>query len=430
MRTNASFPGAEHNGHSRRQELRSPSRVTFLDRWLIRRLFDQLGRPPIAVVLWNGEQLGDVERPHVKVHLPNRRLLLQLAGNVDLGFGEAYSRGEIAVEGDLLDLCNVIEKSLQSKRRRGLAKARVVSKDLQAARRNIHQHYDISNEFYRLWLDDQMVYTCAYFERPEMTLEDAQTAKLHHVCRKLRLKPGQHIIEAGCGWGALALHMARHYGVRVRAYNISHEQIVFARERAQKEGLSSQVEFIEEDWRSISGECDAFVSVGMLEHVGIENFRLLGELIRKCLRPEGLGLIHTIGRNIAQPLSRWTQERIFPGANPPSFRQMMDIFEQGDFSILDVENLRLHYDRTLEHWLERFDSHEAEVREMFGEMFVRMWRLYLSASISAFRYSSLQLFQVVFSAAGNNEIPWTRADIYADREPLRNVVPKPSDRSL
>lgn len=412
MSLSASCSGTENNGKPRNTDVRSSSRVTSVDRWLIRRALRQLGDPAIAVILWNGEVLGENDEPHVKVQISSRRGLIRLLGDLNLGFGEAYSQGEIEVDGELVELCDAIAEAQQSQRQIVPPKNRGLQKKLKTARRDIHQHYDIGNEFYKLWLDEQMVYTCAYYEYPDASLEEAQVAKLDHVCRKLQLKPHQQVIEAGCGWGALALHMARHYHVQVRAYNISHEQITYARERAQSEGLTSRVEFVEDDWRSISGECDAFVSVGMLEHVGVENFQLLGEKIRGCLKPDGLGLIHTIGRNAAKPLNRWTQERIFPGANPPSLRQMMDIFEQADFSVLDVENLRLHYARTLEQWLERFDEHEAEVRDMFNEPFVRMWRLYLAGSISAFKNSSLQLFQVVFSWAANNDIPWTRHHIY------------------
>src|SRR5690606_24874192 len=148
---------------------------------------------------------------------------------------------------------------------------------LRKSRDNVYHHYDIGNEFYRLWLDEQLAYTCAYFPEPEVSLEAAQVAKFDHVCRKLNLRPGERVVEAGCGWGALALHMAREYGVTVRAYNVSREQIAYARRRAQEEGLADRVEFVEDDWRNVTGRYDAFVSVGMLEHVGKHNYRKLGE---------------------------------------------------------------------------------------------------------------------------------------------------------
>jgi cyclopropane-fatty-acyl-phospholipid synthase len=282
------------------------------------------------------------------------------------------------------------------------------------SRSNVYHHYDIGNDFYRLWLDEQLLYTCAYYARPELTLEQAQVAKMDHVCRKLGLRPGETVVEAGCGWGALALHMAREYGVSVRAYNVSREQIAYARERARVEGLDGRVEFLEEDWRRISGRCDAFVSVGMLEHVGVDNYRELGDVIHRVLPPHGRGLIHTIGRNYPGQLYAWIRHRIFPGAQPPALSQMMDVFEHRDFSVLDVENIRLHYAVTLKHWLERFESHADEVCDLFDERFVRMWRLYLASSMVAFESGSLQLYQVLFAPGCNTRLPWTRDGIYRE----------------
>jgi cyclopropane-fatty-acyl-phospholipid synthase len=178
--------------------------------------------------------------------------------------------------------------------------------------------------------------------------------------------------------------------------------------------LADRVEFIEDDYRSIRGECDAFVSVGMLEHVGLRHYGELGRVIDRCLAPRGRGLLHTIGRNRPGRLNAWIERRIFPGAHPPTLRAITDVFEPAGFSVLDVENLRLHYARTLEHWLERFELHATDVARMFDERFVRAWRLYLSGSIVSFTTGSLQLFQVVFTRAENNDVPWTRAELYAE----------------
>jgi cyclopropane-fatty-acyl-phospholipid synthase len=283
---------------------------------------------------------------------------------------------------------------------------------LDGSRENIHHHYDIGNEFYALWLGSTMAYTCAYFPTPEATLDQAQLAKFEHVCRKVQLRAGDHVVEAGCGWGGLALYMARTHGVKVRAFNISREQIAFARERAQAEGLSNLVEFVEDDYRNITGKYDAFVSVGMLEHVGVENYPALGEVIRGCLKPDGLGLIHTIGRNRWKPMHRWIDRRIFPGANPPSLKQMMDIFESNDLSVLDVENIRLHYAKTLDWWWHLYERSADRVKAMFDESFLRMWRLYLLGSRAAFTTGEMQLFQVVFAPAASNNVPLTREHLY------------------
>jgi cyclopropane-fatty-acyl-phospholipid synthase len=247
---------------------------------------------------------------------------------------------------------------------------------------------------------------------PDATLEDAQIAKMDHVCRKLRLQPGEKVVEAGCGWGSLALHMARNYGANVRAFNISREQIQFARARAKKEGLDGQVEFIEDDYRNISGGCDAFVSVGMLEHVGVRHYGDLSRVIHRAVGDSGRGLIHFIGRNAPRPFSPWIRKRIFPGAYAPALCEALAIFEPLDFAVLDVENIRLHYALTLQHWLARFEGSLGRVIEMYGEEFARAWRLYLVGSIAGFRTGGLQLFQVVFAAPACRGIPWTRAHLY------------------
>lgn len=387
---------------------------------LLRRMLREMGGPPLHfVLLWSGEEISFPDTPPVaRVAIRDRLTLLKLIINPDLHFGSAYGVGDIEVEGDLVQCLEAIYRGLA--RMPGNAYTRRLSRRLNKkrsntpvqARDNIHHHYDIGNEFYKLWLDERMVYTCAYFSTPSTTLEEAQTAKMDHVCRKLWLEPGETVVEAGCGWGSLALHMARHYGVKVRAFNISHQQVLYARERAKAEGLDAKVEYIEDDYRNVSGQIDAFVSVGMLEHVGKEHYQELGDVIHRCLKPSGRGLIHSIGRSKACPMNAWVEKRIFPGAYPPTLREMMDIFEPWEFAVLDVENLRLHYAKTLEHWLARFERVSERVAEMYDQRFVREWRLYLAGSQAAFAVGDLQLFQVLFSGPANNAIPWTRAHLY------------------
>jgi cyclopropane-fatty-acyl-phospholipid synthase len=279
-------------------------------------------------------------------------------------------------------------------------------------RDNIYAHYDLGNDFYKLWLDDQLLYTCAYFPTPDVSLEEAQIGKMDHICRKLDLRPGERVVEAGCGWGSLALHMAEHYGVHVRAFNLSHEQIAYAREHAERRGLARQVEFVEDSYKSIAGVYDAFVSVGMLEHVGLKDFPVLGNQIERCLEPHGRGLIHSIGRAHSQPMSVWMEREIFPGACIPSLKQILEVLEPNRMAVLDVENLRLHYARTLEHWLDRFEKSVDRIESMYDSRFVRVWRMYLSSSIASFRVGSCQLYQIVFTRQNNNAVRWTRAGVY------------------
>ncbi len=396
------------------------SPIASLERWLATRVLRAAGDPAVGLVLPDGREVVTAGRPPVaRLRFRDRRALARLVLDPELHFGDGYSAGRIDVQGDLL---RFLEETYRAWYRAGgfsrsgggaLAWLRRPRGNTpEAARENIHHHYDVGNDFYRLWLDEQMVYTCAYYDDPEATLEAAQTAKMDHVCRKLRLRAGERVVEAGCGWGALALHMAREHGARVRAFNVSREQVAWARDRAAAEGLADRVEFVEDDYRNIAGRCDAFVSVGMLEHVGRGHYADLGRVVHRCLGPEGRGLLHFIGRNRPAPLHRWIERRIFPGGYPPSLREMMEILEPHDFSVLDVENLRLHYARTLEHWLERFDESVERVRAMFDERFVRSWRLYLAGSLASFATGSLQLFQVLFARPQQNDVPWTRAHLY------------------
>ena len=408
-------------GLSRTPSSAGPSRPrhpTRLYTCIVHRVLDALGRPPVRFLLWGGvEVYAGGEPPIGTVTIPDRATLLRLVRDPEMTLGDGYSDGSIRIEGDLARLLETVFRA--SERARPLPRWMSWSLEpvrrrntLRASRRHIHHHYDIGNDFYRLWLDEQLVYTCAYFPTPETSLEQAQIAKMDRVCRKVELQPGQWVVEAGCGWGSLALHMARHYGVKVRAFNISHEQIEYARHEARRQDLVDRVEFIEDDCRNIHGTYDAFVSVGILEHVGPEQYRELGRVIGRSLSHSGRGLIHSIGRNRARKTSEWLVRRIFPGGYIPSLREVMDVLEPSDLSVLDIENLRLHYARTLQHWLDRFEKSTGQVAEMFDEAFVRAWRLYLCGSIASFLSGNLQLFQVVFARGRSNDIPWTREHLY------------------
>jgi cyclopropane-fatty-acyl-phospholipid synthase len=394
--------------------------VSFAGR-MLRRLLTSLGNPQVQFVLWSGEAIASPGvAPIVKIHIKDRSTLYGLLRNPLVQFGDAYSDGRIDIEGDIVSLCETAyrgsvavggSKSWLHKLAQWLQKPR--ANTLAGSRQNIHAHYDIGNPFYSLWLGKTMAYTCAYYPTETATLDEAQVSKMDHVSRKLRLRPGETVVEAGFGWGGLALHMAKHYGVKVRAFNISHEQVVYARERAKKEGMDSKIEYIEDDYRNITGQYDAFVSVGMLEHVGVENYPALGAIARRSLGANGRGLIHSIGRNRPQALHPWIEKRIFPGAYPPSLSEFTQIFEPNGLSILDVENIRLHYAKTCAHWLELYEASTDKVKAMFDEKFVRMWRLYLAGSIAGFTTGTLQLFQVVFTTRENNNIPLTREYMYS-----------------
>jgi cyclopropane-fatty-acyl-phospholipid synthase len=394
--------------------------LSTIDRWLTGKIQDSVDnrvgvhlRPNANATSPNGHY------PH-GITVSDRRTLYKLMLNPEIAFGDAYMRGELEVQGDLVGLLENVFRAMQKSGRVGWYSraaswwlAQVQRNSLRGARRNIHRHYDLDTNFYKLWLDDRLVYTCAYFPTPSATLEEAQIAKMDYVCRKVQLKPGDRVVEAGCGWGSLALHMAKHYGAKVKAFNISHEQIRYAREQAEMQGLTDDVEFIEDDYRNISGKFDVFMSVGMLEHIGASNYPPLSRVIHRTIGHTGRGLLHFIGRNRVLPLSAWIRKTIFPGAYPPTLRESMNVLEPNDYSVFDVENLRVHYAMTLEHWLNRFELAADSVRRRFGPEFVRAWRLYLAGSLASYRVGMLQLFQVVFAGREYRGIPLTRANLYS-----------------
>lgn len=392
--------------------------ATLFDRHLAVHLQRTIERTAVRLELWDGTSSYSGSTPSIgDLIVRDRPTLLRLMINPDLWFGEAYMAGRLEIRG-------AVEPVLEALLRQStpapswmewMRAVFAIPNTLSGARRNVQHHYDLGNGFYQQWLDSELVYTCAYYADPAMSLDEAQRAKLDLVCRKLRLRPGEVVVEAGCGWGALALHMARQYGVRVKAFNVSREQLAYARARARHEGLADRIEFIDDDYRSVKGGCDAFVSIGMLEHVGLHHFASLAEVIRRTVRRDGgRGMLHFIGRDAPRPLNAWICRRIFPGAYPPTLAEVTtDVLTPAGMSVIDVENLRLHYARTLAQWQERFAAAKERVRAEHGDAFQRAWELYLASSQAAFVTGWMQLFQVVFAPLETAPPYWTRSEIYA-----------------
>jgi len=380
------------------------------------RILEAAGDPPVSLVLPNGVSArprgGDAR---FTLHIRRWGALWALLLEPEIGFGDGYARGEIDVDGPLEEFCAEVHRRREALPAGGWlsrAASRYLDwtqrRTLRAARRHIHHHYDRGNDFYRLWLDREMVYTCAFFPHDSATLEEAQLAKMERVARKLALEAGERVVEAGCGWGSFALYIARVHGCRVRAFNISEEQIAWARRRARELGLEGQVEFVLDDYRNITGVYDAFVSIGMLEHVGRDHYNDLRDVIRRSIGDSGRGLLHFIGRTRPAPLSPWIRRRIFPGAYAPALSEALPLLETGNYRVMDIENLRPHYARTLQCWRERYEAAYPQVCSMFGEEFARAWRLYLAGSEAAFRTGSLELYQVLFAGVRCTKRLWTR----------------------
>ncbi|MCE9599836.1 MAG: cyclopropane-fatty-acyl-phospholipid synthase family protein [Spirochaetia bacterium] len=364
-------------------------------------------------------------KPDFVIHFKTEAALSDVMRQASLGFGEAYMREEIDVEGDIHDAVTLGYRALQggikpsfSEKIKFLIAYLSRRNTREGSRKNIEAHYDLGNDFYALWLDKEMQYTCAYFKTPGDTLEKAQIQKLEHVCRKVRLKKGDTVVEAGCGWGAFAVYAARKYGVKVRSYNISKEQIEFARARAKKLGIkSSQVEYVLDDYRTIpdSGKkYDKFVSIGMLEHVGLENYRTLYDIIATSTKEGSRAMVHSIGRIAPKKPDPWLEKYIFPGCYIPSLSEMITPVESTDrdLHVVDVENLRYHYALTLDHWARRLEKNVKTIRDQYGEAFVRMFRLYLRSAAAGFRNDELLLYQVLLSNGRDNSAPLTRQAWY------------------
>lgn len=361
--------------------------------------------------------------PPVRIALLDPRLPRRAMLNADLALGEAYMDGALVIEGD--DLRGFLALAAQAladgedvpafRFYRGSARLRKRLWQIagaRRARRNVARHYDLSPRLYDLFLDRDRTYSCAYFERPGMPLEEAQAAKRRHVIAKLLLEPGMRVLDIGSGWGGLAIEMARGHGARVVGITLSEEQLAHARARAEAEGLSDRVEFRLQDYRAVEGRFDRIVSVGMFEHVGVPHYGAYFRQIRDRLAPDGVALVHTIGRS-GPPgsTSPWLQKHIFPGGYTPALSEMMRPIEGSGLVACDVEVWRLHYAETLRHWSERFEARAEEARRLYDARFVRMWRWYLTGCEMNFRFGRQVVFQVQLARA-KGAVPATRGYLH------------------
>ncbi|MDB5445858.1 MAG: Cyclopropane-fatty-acyl-phospholipid synthase, partial [Phenylobacterium sp.] len=341
---------------------------------------------------------GDGSGAPVAIRL-TRAGLRRLIANPGLGLGEAYMDEDLVFEqGTIWDLLEIVGRSggrrpkgrgAWPKRARKAVQRRLQqANDRIAARRNVAHHYDLSNDFYRRWLDADMQYSCAYFARPDMTLEDAQAAKKQHLAAKLRLAPGHRVLDIGCGWGGLALSLARDHGAEVLGVTLSTEQIGLARERAAAAGVGDKVRFELQDYRDVTGPFDRIVSVGMLEHVGAPNLRRYFETVKRQLADDGVAVIHSIGRMTPPALTNaFTQKYIFPGGYIPAMSEVVTAIEAAGLWITDIEVLRLHYAETAREWRRRFLA-DPEIPALYDERFRRMWEFYLAGAELGFRYGT------------------------------------------
>ncbi len=402
-----------------------------MQKMFYRTLFKKITGVSFAVTYWDGKTelysdgkvVRGKENTSFSFHLVFKEELpfQHLVSNPTMVFGEAYIQGKIDLEGDIQHLISlaiehqsVLSQGSGSKvlhnffnRQRHTPKKAQVEK--------VCHHYNLGNDFFRLWLDDTMTYSCAYFRSPEDTLEKAQCQKIHHTLRKLNLKPGESLLDIGSGWGWLTTEAAKKYRVKAVGITLSKEQEKATRKRIKAFGLQDQVQVKLIDYRDMvyqEQKFDKIVSIGMFEHVGKENIPVYMDAIEKMLKPGGVSVLHTITRPKELPINPWLEKYIFPWGYIPSLREIIWELPNFKLHLLDVESLRLHYALTTDRWRENFELKTGQIKEMYGSEFVRMWRLYLAGCSASFRYSGLNIHQLLFSKGLNNDFPLTREGVY------------------
>ncbi|WP_290690644.1 MULTISPECIES: SAM-dependent methyltransferase [unclassified Haematobacter] len=380
---------------------------------------------------------GDGTGTPVTIRLADPALPRKILSSFDLAIGEAYVDGRLTIDDDdlygflTLGIRNAAiahrHFSLLDRFRRLLRRVETFN-PIGRAQANVAHHYDLSEELYSLFLDADRQYSCAYFRSLDDTLEQAQIQKKAHIARKLLLRPGMRVLDIGCGWGGMALTLARDYGARVVGVTLSQEQHKVATERARAAGLEGQVEFRLTDYRNVAEKFDRVVSVGMFEHVGLPHYREYFRHVNNFLTDDGVALIHTIGRTDPPgTTSRWVTKYIFPGGSIPAMSETMAAVEKENLYPTDVEVWRLHYAETLRHWHERFLVNMDRVREIYDERFCRMWRFYLIGSELTFRYNHQCVFQ--FQLARRQEaVPLTRDYLYGANAPALPVRNPPVEQ--
>jgi cyclopropane-fatty-acyl-phospholipid synthase len=378
-------------------------------------------------------QVGSGERyrfgdsgPQVNWWLRNHATGNRIARNYELQLGETYVNGDWSVpDGNLQDLLTILRSNFVKRSPpllHPVLKFIQQCNNLRASYHNVASHYDLDRSLFELFLDRDMHYSCAYFEGGNADLEKAQQAKCRHIGAKLLLRPGHRVLDIGCGWGSFARYLARHYDVSVVGITLSQEQFEFARNRGRSLAMQ-QVEFLLEDYRQHRGQYDRVVSIGMFEHVGRPYYHRYFQLLRELLTPDGVALVHSIGRcSPPRPTNPWIRRHVFPGGAIPALSEMTAAAERAGLIQTDIEALRLHYAYTLHAWYERFQSHRRELAERMGERFCRMWEFYLAISEVSFTTGDLLVYQQQL-ANEQTAVPITRDYLYDEKR--RTPAQKP-----
>ncbi len=346
-------------------------------------------------------RLGDGMGPALIARVTTAAWAARIAAKPGLGVGEAYMDGGLVLEqgeiGQFIDLIGANAGNKKPSRgglRRWLRRTLREANDRVRSQRNVAHHYDLSYELYRRFLDEDMQYSCAYFERPDMTLEEAQTAKKRHIAAKLALEPGQSVVEIGCGWGGLALTLVEEAGVEVDAITLSIEQLKVAKARAEAKGLAHKARFSLTDYRDLTGTYDRVLSVAMFEAVGRPNYQEYFDGVARLMKDDGVALVHSIGRTSPGVTNAWIDKYIFPGGYSPALSEVMPAIERAGLMVTDVEILRLHYAETIRHWRDRFAAARADIATLYDERFCRMFEFYLGIAEQSFRARRQYIWQI------------------------------------
>lgn len=396
---------------------------------ILQKLNQLAPQTPFAAEFWDGttEHYGQGEEKF-KITIRSEKSIKSILGGGTLAFGEEYAAGNIDVTGDLQEMARLYGQWQKLAGRLSFGtKARILwnrafsRHTLAGARKNVRRHYDISDDFYSLWLDPSMTYSGAYFKNEADGLETAQRNKYDHICRKLQLKAGDSLVDIGCGWGGMMFYAAKEYGAVCTGYTLSENQYNYILETIKRENLDGKVSVHLQDYRKAEGAFDKFVSIGMFEHVGKRYQKKFFAAIKKILKPQGIGLLHTIGSRAGGATDPWIEKYIFPGGYIPTLGLIAGNMSEAGLVFYDIEDLRLHYARTLDLWIKNFEGNIGQVKktmaaqlrdEIAAERFARMWRLYLNASAVSFKDAGNRLYQILFTNGPNNDLPLTRGYIY------------------
>ena len=386
------------------------------DKMFYKTLFKNLFVDTFELKLWDGssEIYGEGE-PKFKIIFNEPIPKADIIKDPSIAFGEGYMTKKLDIEGSIQDviesLYNSKESFLGNEKYANLIK--MVKNNIKNSKKNIEFHYDVGNDFYKLWLVDTMTYSCGYFKSQNDSLTDAQKNKVDHILKKLNLKEGETLLDIGCGWGELIITAAKKYKVKAMGVTLSTQQFEKVKKRIESEGLNELVEVELTDYREIKNrKFDRVVSVGMLEHVGKDNLSEYFSAVKELLNDKGVSLLHCITNTSDSGTNSWINKYIFPGGYVPSIQELVNYMSEKNFNVIDVENLRLHYGKTLECWASNFENAMPEIEKMKDETFIRMWRMYLNSCAASFNCGNINLHQFLFTKGVNNDLPWTREYMY------------------